>query len=99
MYQHGETFSAHELLPSRLPNQCVLCSCTVRPSTFLSAQARGLGLQSVAVWTGASCSPWLKQSESEQAQGEGDIWDLEHPAFSGLLHPPELPVIAPVTLH
>uniref|UniRef100_A0A8C0T298 VWFC domain-containing protein n=1 Tax=Canis lupus familiaris TaxID=9615 RepID=A0A8C0T298_CANLF len=28
MYQHGEIFSAHELLPSRLPNQCVLCSCT-----------------------------------------------------------------------
>ncbi|XP_045870478.1 chordin-like protein 2 isoform X1 [Meles meles] len=27
-YQHGEIFSAHELLPSRLPNQCVLCSCT-----------------------------------------------------------------------
>ena len=34
-YQHGETFSAHELLPSRLPNQCVLCSCTVRPATSL----------------------------------------------------------------
>ncbi|XP_029770387.1 chordin-like protein 2 isoform X6 [Suricata suricatta] len=28
MYQHGEIFSVHELLPSRLPNQCVLCSCT-----------------------------------------------------------------------
>ncbi|EAW74944.1 chordin-like 2, isoform CRA_a [Homo sapiens] len=28
MYQHGEIFSAHELFPSRLPNQCVLCSCT-----------------------------------------------------------------------
>ncbi|XP_005867132.1 PREDICTED: chordin-like protein 2 isoform X3 [Myotis brandtii] len=28
MYQHGEMFSAHELFPSRLPNQCVLCSCT-----------------------------------------------------------------------
>uniref|UniRef100_A0A452EPQ6 Chordin like 2 n=1 Tax=Capra hircus TaxID=9925 RepID=A0A452EPQ6_CAPHI len=27
-YQHGEIFSAHELLPSHLPNQCVLCSCT-----------------------------------------------------------------------
>ncbi|XP_021563416.1 chordin-like protein 2 isoform X5 [Carlito syrichta] len=27
-YQHGEIFSAHELFPSRLPNQCVLCSCT-----------------------------------------------------------------------
>ncbi|XP_022377466.1 chordin-like protein 2 isoform X1 [Enhydra lutris kenyoni] len=28
MYQHGEIFSAHELLPARPPNQCVLCSCT-----------------------------------------------------------------------
>ncbi|KAK2497912.1 hypothetical protein MC885_006042, partial [Smutsia gigantea] len=46
MYQHGEIFSAHELLPSHLPNQCVLCSCSVRPSTFLLAQACGLGLQS-----------------------------------------------------
>nr|KAF6464542.1 chordin like 2 [Rousettus aegyptiacus] len=27
MYQHGEIFSAQELFPSRLPNQCVLCSC------------------------------------------------------------------------
>ncbi|KAF4009299.1 hypothetical protein G4228_000497 [Cervus hanglu yarkandensis] len=26
-YQHGELFSARELLPSHLPNQCVLCSC------------------------------------------------------------------------
>ncbi|XP_064145583.1 chordin-like protein 2 [Loxodonta africana] len=28
IYQHGEIFSARELFPSRLPNQCVLCSCT-----------------------------------------------------------------------
>ncbi|XP_060032815.1 chordin-like protein 2 isoform X3 [Erinaceus europaeus] len=28
MYQHGEIFSTQELFPSRLPNQCVLCSCT-----------------------------------------------------------------------
>ncbi|XP_051707000.1 chordin-like protein 2 isoform X2 [Oryctolagus cuniculus] len=27
-YQHGEIFSAHELFPARLPNQCVVCSCT-----------------------------------------------------------------------
>ncbi|XP_004632575.1 chordin-like protein 2 isoform X3 [Octodon degus] len=28
MYQHGEIFSVRELFPARLPNQCVLCSCT-----------------------------------------------------------------------
>ncbi|MBZ3873218.1 Chordin-like protein 2 [Sciurus carolinensis] len=28
MYQHGEIFTARELFPTRLPNQCVLCSCT-----------------------------------------------------------------------
>ncbi|XP_021098971.1 chordin-like protein 2 isoform X5 [Heterocephalus glaber] len=28
MYQHGEIFSVRELFPGRLPNQCVLCSCT-----------------------------------------------------------------------
>ncbi|KAM4846613.1 chordin-like protein 2 isoform 1-T1 [Thomomys bottae] len=28
MYQHGEIFSAQELFPARLPNQCALCSCT-----------------------------------------------------------------------
>ncbi|GAB1292381.1 Chordin-like protein 2 [Apodemus speciosus] len=26
-YQHGEIFSAQELFPARLSNQCVLCSC------------------------------------------------------------------------
>ncbi|ERE80385.1 chordin-like protein 2 [Cricetulus griseus] len=26
-YQHGEIFSAQELIPTRLSNQCVLCSC------------------------------------------------------------------------
>lgn len=38
-YQHGEIFSAQELIPTRQPNQCVLCSCIVRPSTVSVAQA------------------------------------------------------------
>lgn len=38
-YQHGEIFSAQELFPARLSNQCVLCSCIVRPSSVSVAQA------------------------------------------------------------
>lgn len=88
LYQHGEMFSAHELFPSRLPNQCVLCSCTVRSSCLHLAQARGLGLKSMVVWAGreGGGSPWSKQSDSE--------WAQEHLPSSGLLQPPELPVTA-----
>nr|XP_055036337.1 chordin-like protein 2 [Misgurnus anguillicaudatus] len=28
VYQTGETFTNHELIPSRLSNQCVMCTCT-----------------------------------------------------------------------
>ncbi|XP_027418710.1 chordin-like protein 2 isoform X3 [Bos indicus x Bos taurus] len=38
-YQHGEIFSAHELLPSHLPNQCVLCSCTKHSQDLCSGDS------------------------------------------------------------
>lgn len=33
-YQMGETFTNHELFPSRQSNQCVMCTCSVSDCIF-----------------------------------------------------------------
>ena len=66
MYQHGEMFSAHELFPSRLPNQCVLCSCTVRTSCLPFSPGQWTGRENQGGGTGreGDCSPWSKRMGS-----------------------------------
>lgn len=36
VYQQGETFTKHDLFPSRQSNQCVLCTCSVSYTWFIT---------------------------------------------------------------
>ena len=87
-YQHGEIFSAHELLPSHLPNQCVLCSCTVRTSTPLSCRP--------VVWAPGDCPSWSKGMRMNGLQGREHLW--VGTSCSGLPRCSELPGHLTLTL-
>lgn len=36
IYQPGETFNKHDLFPSKQSNQCVMCTCSVSYTSFVS---------------------------------------------------------------
>lgn len=72
MYQHGEIFSVPDLFPARLPNQCVLCSCTVRAFTVPAARPESQLAKSTAVWVGGRFSPAHSKVERRRGLGKGE---------------------------
>nr|XP_021514672.1 chordin-like protein 2 isoform X2 [Meriones unguiculatus] len=75
-YQHGEIFSAQELVPARQPNQCVLCSC-IEGHTYCGLMTCPEPSCPTPLPLPDSCCQTCKDRTSERSTEE-DMAQLQH---------------------